>query len=379
MLFAFVFCRMTCNKIKNRKLVERQEIDWKFLSAKEPSPIQQLEWTKACLETLHEGNKLSVIEVSTDSIPDAIAPLIKQSGSLPRLRFPGSEELHYPMDFLYERPEALDRLSRAIVRTGLPVKLTKVPSTSATPEALRRAYRGRGWVFIRPDDSDRRLSINDSWVTPEQHMSASQRKNYRRRRRIAEQMGNVSFEVHVPAPSCVDALLTEAFAVEARSWKGRAGTALANDTMKKRFFERYALLAAKQGILRVFFLRINDRAAAMDIAIEHGGRLWLLKHGYDEHFKKCSPGFLETVELLRYAAQHRLSSTEFLGDETWFDMAPWQHQSSVSIDAYPISLVGIAAFAADVSSWVVRKLGRSLQRLSIIFLRPSLALTRNQE
>jgi len=364
---------LSAKKIDGREQIEHQEVVWRFLSAKDPSPVQQFEWTKACLETLHADDKPNLIQVTTQLANDAIAPLVMRSNGLPRLTFPGSEELSYPMDFLSACPEALDHLSRAIVRTGLPMKLSLVPGSSETPDALRRAYSGRGFVFVRADDSIRNLSIDDSWVTPEQHMSERQCHNYSRRRRVAERLGKVSFEAQVPHSSSVTTLLTEAMAVEARSWKGRAGTALLCDPMMKRFFERYATLAAERGLLRIFFLRIGGKAAAMRIAIEHGRHLWLLKTGYDESFKNCSPGFLLIVECLRYAARRRLSSIEFLGDKAWPDETPRQHRSHVSIHAYPMSLIGVAVFAADIAGWAARKLGRLRQQLSIAFLSQRIA------
>lgn len=356
-------------KIESREAIERQEAVWRILSARKPNPVQQFEWTKACLETLHDNDKKNHIEIMTPTANDAIAPLIRRSKWLPRLTFPGSEELSYPMDFLSASPEALDRLSRAIVSTGLPLKLSLVPGASETPDALRRAYRGKGLVFVRADDSIPALSIDDSWATPEHHMSERQRHNFRRRKRVAERLGEVSFEAHVPDASSVKTLLAEAMAVEARSWKGRCGTALVSEPMVKRFFERYAMLAAQRGLLRIFFLRIGGKAAAMRIGIEHGRHLWLLKTGYDDFFKKCSPGFLLIVECLSYAARRRLSSIEFLGDKAWPDETPQQYRSHVSIRAYPISLKGMALLTYDATSWTARKLMYFLRKQSNNLLR----------
>ena len=40
-------------------------------------------------------------------------------------------------------------------------------------------------------------------------------------------------------------------AIEANSWKGDAGTALAHDRQRAEFFRHYAHAAAREGILRI--------------------------------------------------------------------------------------------------------------------------------
>src|SRR5207247_3695751 len=119
---------------------------------------------------------------------------------------------------------------------------------------------------------------------PESRLSSRRRSDLRRARRHAEAMGEVTSEVLAPSPQEVPALLAEAIAIEARSWKARAGTALASDPVRRGFFERYALAAAADGTLRLAFLRIGGQGAAMQIAVECGRRFWLLKIGYDERF-----------------------------------------------------------------------------------------------
>ena len=75
------------------------------------------------------------------------------------------------------------------------------------------------------------------------------------------------------------ALLAEAFRIAQTSWKGKSGTALAHDERRARFYRSFAASACAVGTLRVCFLRIGERAAAMQLAVESGGSFWLLKVG----------------------------------------------------------------------------------------------------
>ena len=141
---------------------------------------------------------------------------------------------------------------------------------------------------------------------PERRLSARRQSDLRRARRRAQRLGSVSCEVLSPGPGELQPLMDQALDVEAAGWKGRERTALVHDSTRQAFFRRYAAAASSQGILRVCLLRIGDRIAAMQVAVETGGRFWLLKMGYDERFARCSPGSLLLLETIRHAALREL-------------------------------------------------------------------------
>ncbi|MCH7493972.1 GNAT family N-acetyltransferase, partial [bacterium] len=93
---------------------------------------------------------------------------------------------------------------------------------------------------------------------------------------------------------------------------GWALTPLAHDPQRAMFYRQYARAACLEGTLRVCFLRIGDRTAAMQLAVEQRGAFWLLRAGYDARFADCSPGLILTRDTIRYAAEAGLTSYEFL-------------------------------------------------------------------
>jgi CelD/BcsL family acetyltransferase involved in cellulose biosynthesis len=144
--------------------------------------------------------------------------------------------------------------------------------------------------------------------------------------------------------------MEEALQVESRSWKGRQGSDLGNDPIRGPFFRRFVANGAQRGIIRVSFLRISGRAAAMQLGVVCGGRYWLLKSSYNEEFSRCSPGMLLLLESLRYASSTGLSSYELLGTvEPW--TRPWtQHvRQCASVRAYPARGLGLASLAAEAA------------------------------
>src|SRR5438093_48314 len=118
------------------------------------------------------------------------------------------------------------------------------------------------------------------------------------------------------------------------------------------------------GVLRLCYLRIGERTAAVQFAVEAEGRFWLLKIGYDPAFARCSPGQLLLWETVRYAARRGLRTYEFLGGpEPWIRVWTERIRPCVAVRAYPARPLGMAALAIDVatSGWgrVRRSVGQS--------------------
>jgi CelD/BcsL family acetyltransferase involved in cellulose biosynthesis len=68
-------------------------------------------------------------------------------------------------------------------------------------------------------------------------------------------------------------------------------------------------------MLRLFFLRLNERPIAFVLGLESDGRLYDVKGGFDPEFARFSPGLLVTHGMIDYAKRQGLLSYEFLGGE----------------------------------------------------------------
>jgi CelD/BcsL family acetyltransferase involved in cellulose biosynthesis len=151
--------------------------------------------------------------------------------------------------------------------------------------------------------------------------------------------------------------MDRALRVEAAGWKGRERTALVHDSTRQAFFRRYAAAASSKGILRVCLLQIGDHVAAMQVAVETGGRFWLLKMGYDERFARCSPGSLLLLETIRHAALRELRSYEFLGNaESWTRTWTREVRPCVHLETYPFKARGVGGLATGAAAMGGRRL-----------------------
>lgn len=327
------------------------ERSWRQLGARCGGPIEQFDWAVACAQNKPD-QPVEAIMVSRDGEPSALVPLaVRRFYGARRKAMLGVDDHHEPMDLLYADPQAVEELAQAIAAQRWPLQFGRLPAASLAVSALRKAFRRRGLVVVRPQATFPYIPLHEGWQEPESQLSSRRRSDFRRARRKAEAAGTLTADVRCPQADELDALLEEAFAVEAKSWKGRAGTALAYNAEEAEFCRSYAKAACQQGILRMAFLRIDGRAVAMQIAMQHGGGYWLLKIGYDAEYAFCSPGLILLREAIAYAAQQGLQTFEFLGQsEPWIEVWTSHQRECVSLRVYPYNLRGAIALAADAAA-----------------------------
>ncbi len=147
-------------------------------------------------------------------------------------------------------------------------------------------------------------------------LSKSRRKGLRRRERRLHDAGVVEYRLAMcPAGAEIDAALDEAFRVEASGWKGRGGTAIASSPATARFYSEISRWAAERGWLRLSSVRLDGRAIAFDLSLEHDGAYYSLKAGYDADAAAYGPGFLLLHELVRWAHDADVTTIELLGGD----------------------------------------------------------------
>ena len=334
------------------------------------SPVQDLIWSRTCAENLSAGSRLAVVHVRQGDQTVAIAPLYRGHGLLNSFEQLGVRQLLEPMDFIYRDADALDALAARLAQLNMPLFLYRLPGDSLVPAALKRAYHDRASVLSM--NGERYPYIDLTGCNIGKLLSPSMRHDIRRARRKADKAGCVSFEVLSPAgKDDFLPLFREFLEVEAASWKGRAGTALAHDARRRGFYELYGIRASEAGILRMCFMRINNMAVAAQIAVESGRRFWLLKIGFDEEYARCSPGTLLINETLRYAFGNGLQSYEFMGAaDRWTKRWTKSERNSLVVAVCPYAPGGLLALIGDISCYVWRKMmEKSTRHLRKVYAR----------
>ncbi|MCG3110596.1 MAG: GNAT family N-acetyltransferase [Candidatus Manganitrophus sp. SB1] len=333
---------------------------WNKIAEPFGNPLLRHEWFVACAEAFCPPQQLSIVVVRSKGKTTAAAPLVsvRQKG-IERLELLGCSFLFEPGGFIYEDPAALEELVDGIVALKRPLRLRRVSSSAEEIRRLRERSERHAYSTVKETEASLWLSCKGGWSEFESALSSSRRACFRRAKRRAEAEGKVQFEMVSPDAENVDRYLEELLVVETAGWKGQHGTALRLNEPLKRFFYLYAQAAARLGLLRLGFFRMDEKAIASMLAIEYADRLWVLKTGYDEVWARCSPGALLMHEMIRYAFEQGLEGYEFLGiDEPWLRIWTDQAHSYVSTRLYPYSLKGLFGLGLDLSYQAAGKVMR---------------------
>ncbi len=134
----------------------------------------------------------------------------------------------------------------------------------------------------------------------EQAIGAKKRKELRRQRNRLADLGTLKIDAALHGELVGDAL-ADFLDIEARGWKGRAGTAAAGHAGIRRFIESAVHGLAAEDKVRVDRLRLDRKAIAAVITLRSGDTAWTWKIAYDESFARASPGvqlMLDVTEAL---------------------------------------------------------------------------------
>jgi CelD/BcsL family acetyltransferase involved in cellulose biosynthesis len=336
------------------------EQEWNSLAAKFENPLLRHEWFLAFAQAYSHLYRpaVFVLRSSLDRSIQAIAPLVtSRRAGFSRLHAWGNWILGEPTSLIYRDEEALWELLSALLRCGLPLSLDRVDATSPIVPALEELRPRSSLLLARTSGSSLWVPLGSDWPSFEASLATNARRRIRTQQRLSKRFGQIELEVAAPDEDTLGPVLEEAFRVESSGWKRQQGTAILTDPPTERFCRLYGRAAAQLGMLRILFLRIGSEAIAVLMAIEYAGRLWEWKFGYDERWRKCSPGILLTHETLRYCCERGLVALEFLGkEELWERLWTNREHPYITLKVYPLaSIAGPVVLGQDMGVYAARK------------------------
>jgi CelD/BcsL family acetyltransferase involved in cellulose biosynthesis len=195
----------------------------------------------------------------------------------------------------------LDHVARDAAGSSL-MLLPLVPESGPFADALAAALARREMASAHFGCHRRALLAPDGARVAylEQAIGAKKRKELRRQRHRLADLGTLKIDAALHGAAAADAL-NDFLALEARGWKGRAGTAAANDAGIRGFIEGAVEALAAHDKVRIDRLRLDRNAIAAAITLKSGDTAWTWKIAYDEGFARGSPGvqlMLDVTEAL---------------------------------------------------------------------------------
>ena len=282
---------------------------WRELAddAAEPNPFFGPEMLLPAARLLPGGSDVRLHVVRSGNRLDLAVPLIP--ARYRRMPVPALTTWRHPYRYVgtpLVRASALDFAPGALLRTLTQGRtpgwlvLEQMYVDGVVAEAFRTAAgrRSGGWV---EHDVWRRPAVRrreaESYL--DDTLGSRSAKTLRRQRRLLERD-------HGPVDARDVARTSDALAVgaeveafldmEAAGWKGRAGTAAANDPAHAAFWREACEAMAEAGRLEMWQLRAGDVVAARQCHVRMGGTVFHLRTTYDEALGKSSPGVQLEVE-----------------------------------------------------------------------------------
>lgn len=181
---------------------------------------------------------------------------------------------------------AFQDLLRQLPGLGLTLGLTQLDSALLPRPADGARCRGQhyiatAWVDLQGD-------FDSYWEARGKNL----RQNTRKQLKKVEAQGYAVQMDCLTEPGQMAQALAHYGRLEAAGWKAGEGTAIAPDNDQGRFYLAMLQRFAALGRARVYQYRFNDDVVAMDLCIESGSALVILKTAYDPAHHAVSPSTL---------------------------------------------------------------------------------------
>jgi CelD/BcsL family acetyltransferase involved in cellulose biosynthesis len=289
--------------------------DWDALvrAMPRPSPYLLHGWLSEWWRHYGGGRRLCVqIAVADGRLVGALPVCVNEDGVVHRLEFVGAGNSALADLLLADEidPSVATTLARrAASQSGHHVAdLFGLPGESRLVEALA----GSG-LRLLPRIEAPVLDLAAGWDSVYTQKTSSRRRGlHRRRRRQLAGLGALETSVAASGPELTKAL-EHAFELYARRWHGRPD-ASHFVTRRGRPFERAAMDAlVAADVPRIVLLSLDGRPIAFTYAFLLGRRMYLHKLAFDPAYAAYSPGIVNQLDTLAFAAEEGVEKVEFLG------------------------------------------------------------------
>jgi CelD/BcsL family acetyltransferase involved in cellulose biosynthesis len=324
--------------------------EWDALAARLETPLARHAWYIAALAALQQHMfELSVVLIWNGDVLVAAAPLMLDKMLTPARLVPIDAFAGEPFRLLYRDTEALGALAKACVGLKRPILFRRLQASETDLALFSAALRSNAAVYCKPRYTSATTQLPADFETFEASMSRKRLSAIRGKWRAAmREHGEVATEYVTPEPGDLPVLLNRFMALEGSGWKQRSGTALCADHRMGCFVSQLARAFAQDGLLEFAFLRIGGRDAACRLLLRQYSGGFAIKIGFDEEFRRFTPGILLSHESLRESCRTGTTSFSFLGVyEDWQDNWPHEVTEDFRVATYPFRPSGALALLDD--------------------------------
>jgi CelD/BcsL family acetyltransferase involved in cellulose biosynthesis len=263
----------------------------------------------ACL-LKHFGNE-NVLLAIREHAPAAMALVEKKSATIWETFQPSQAPLGLILCGQADGTgEVLTSLLRSLPGYALQVSaLHQDPDyTSFPPLSGRTQFQSLDYIRTA------RLPLEGSFETYWSSRGTNLRHNLARRGRRMEEQGIAAELIALRNPDDMADGIREYGRLESSGWKGKNGTAVAEDNAQGKFYREVLeqFCARKEAV--IYQYRLNGKVAASDLCLHHNGMMVVLKTAYDEELESFSPALQMRRHILQQIyVEQEVTVVEFYG------------------------------------------------------------------
>jgi CelD/BcsL family acetyltransferase involved in cellulose biosynthesis len=194
-------------------------------------------------------------------------------------------------------PDNVDALLEGLRRAGAVWLLPLLSLESRAGLALQVGLAARQWPTQTVSAFGRAVLDGEDPNAYEAHVGRRRKDLSRRRKRLAE-LGRLETKSFTESEGLRRAV-ADFLALEARGWKGAAGSALACRPNTASYLRAVFADTGGPVTCRADVLFLDGRPIAISLALVSGGTAYLFKTAYDETLRRHAPGVLLEDEIVR--------------------------------------------------------------------------------
>jgi CelD/BcsL family acetyltransferase involved in cellulose biosynthesis len=306
--------------------------EWDALLPSDAHPFDLHCWYHAWWDAFGASSELAVCTVRRDGALAGVFPLRAERHCLRALA-----NVHSGMFRpLASDAEAMDALLAAtLAGRTYELELPMVPAEGGLPSLLEGGAREATMLpLAEPSSLSPIVDTSgdlEAWLKGN---SSSWKKRLARYRRKMERDHQAELEIAV-VPDDVDAWLEEGLRLEASGWKGKGGTAIVSAPETEAFYRDVASRFHQRGELRLSRIAFDREAVAFSFCLLWRDRLYSLKVGYDESWRKLVPGLVMQLSIVERCFELGVEAYELLGETSdWKEKMATGSRPHVTLRAY---------------------------------------------
>lgn len=352
---------LTAHWISDKQQFATLAAEWDVLLPEDARPFDLHCWYSNWWEAFGDPYELAVCTLRSGNELVAVAPLARDGAELRALANAHSSVFRP----LARDSEALQSLMEEVMsQDASRLEMTALPTDDPCASLLESGLDDAPMRFVlepgavspivdtNGDFDEWRKGSKPRWGAPLERFRRKMGRDHEAELSIVE------------PPDDLEAELEDGFRVEASGWKGEAGTAIISDPSTLAFYSGLARAFNERGELRLSRIALDGETAAVDLCLLHRSRLYLLKTGFDERFRRLAPGLVMRLSIIERCFELDLDAHELLGDDS-----EWKRKFATS-DRSHLNVQAFAGGPEGYARYVYRKKLRPVLRRGYRRLRP---------